>query len=489
LLQSVYKGYPIGSLLFWNTSEIKLTVETSDRFPFPKAPLDSPVAFVLDGMQRLATLYNCFFPVDAARFPEFNVVFDLRELEFTQQGREPLTPAQLRLSWLFSPKDFLSAQRELSREPDSDVLLDRAIALHSRFQEYMIPTVTIEGRSITEVVEIFERINNTGTKLSAVDFMRAVTWSEGFDLAVETSKLGTRLEDDGFRVGQETLVKVVAIALGRDPSLDEMLRLRGTPPRELQGAIKAAEASLRGAMAFLGDEFHILSYDYVPYEAQLLVLCKLFLASEGPPSPSAKNAARRWFWATSFNEGLQGKAESVVATLLKHAEQLAAGDTKAFDVRIEIEAEDLLPRHFIAKRSAISCAMGALFASQGARSVVTGNKIAIETYMSEFSSTSYWPMLAAESLRDTVGVDALTTATFVPNVIVTSPEDRAVLRKLGGGSVAKALAKLTREQRRATLLSQAMSDATYKHLTSGDVPKFLLGRASDIVATARKALE
>lgn len=486
LLQSVYKGYPIGSLLFWNTNEIKLSVETSDRFPFPKAPLEAPVAFVLDGMQRLATLYNCFFPVNLAKFPEFNVVFDLRSQEFAQAAN--VTSAQIRLSWLFSPKDFLNAQGELAKEQDSDVLLDRAIELHSRFQEYMVPTVTIEGRSITEVVEIFERINNTGTKLSAVDFMRAVTWSQGFDLAVETGKLSARLEAAGFRVGQETLVKITAIALGRDPSLEEMLKLRGTPPPQLKTAIADAETALRGAMEFLGDTFHILSYDYVPYEAQLLVLCKLLLASKGAPSPVAKGAARRWFWATSFNEGMQGKAESVVAGLLKSAEQLASGDTKDFEVRIEIEHQDLLRRRFIAKRSAISCALGALFASQGARSVVTGMEIPIDAYMAEFSSANYWPVLSAESLGESIGADPLDTAKLIPNVVVVGPEDRAVLRKLGDGAVAKALAALPKEDRRKTLLSQTMSAATYKRLESGDAAKFLAGRAEDIVTAAKQGL-
>jgi hypothetical protein len=241
-------------------------------------------------------------------------------------------------------------------------------------------------------------------------------------------------------------------------------------------------------MAFLESTFRILSYDYVPYEGQLLVLCKLFLASGGEPSPAAKNAARRWFWATSFNEGLQGKAESVVAGLLKSAGQLASGDAKAFDVRIEIEPQDVFARRFIAKRSAISCALGALFASQGARSVVTGKELDPETYMAKFSSDDYWPVLNADTLAKIVGEDALITAKYVPNVVVVSPHDRVVLRKLGDDAVAKALADLPKDDRRKTLLSQTISPATYKHLESGDALRFMTGRSDDIIEGARKGL-
>lgn len=487
LLQSVYKGYPIGSLLFWNTSEAKLTVEGGDHFPFPKAPVEAPVAFVLDGMQRLATLYNCFFPVDAAKFPKFNVIFDLRTLEFAQAAKEPLASSQIRLSSLFAPKEFLEAQRLLSKEKDADPLIDRAIALHTRFQEYMIPTVTIEGRTITEVVEIFERINNTGTKLSAVDFMRAVTWSEGFDLTVEVGKLSRRLDKDGFKIPQQTLVKLVAVALKREPSLEAMLKLRGTPTADLKGAVAAAESALRGVMDFLRTTFRILSYDYVPYEAQLLVLCKLFLAQPNP-SPAARSAAGRWLWATSINESLQGKAESVVAGLLKSVDHLIAGDAKAFEPRIDLGPQDLIHRRFRAKSSAISCALGTLFASRAARSVVTGEEIPTEYFMSKFSTDSYWPVFSTDDLEDLYD-EEVETAKFVPNIIVISPGDRAVLRKMGDGAVGKALAGLSKEGRRATLASQAISSGSYKSLAANNVAVFLRGRSNDIVLAAKELIQ
>jgi hypothetical protein len=487
LLQSVYKGYPIGSLLFWSTTKVKLSVEGSERFPFPKAPVEAPVAFVLDGMQRLATLYNCFFPVDSKKFPVFNVAFDLRTQEFAQFGKEEFAPWRIRLSSLFSPKEFLDAQRRLTEQEDGDKLIDQAIALHSRFQEYMIPTVTIEGREITEVVEIFERINNTGTKLSSVDFMRAVTWSEGFDLTVEIGQLARRLEKDGFKIPQQTLVKVVAVALKRDPTLDAMLKLRGTPTPELKGAVAAAEKALRGVVEFLRSSFRVLSYDYIPYEAQLLVLCRLFLA-QSDPSPAARKTAQRWFWSTSFNESLQGKAESVVAGLLRSVDQLVGGDPKAFEARIDVEPQDLVRRRFIAKSSAISCALGALFASRAARSVVTGKEIPTEYFMSKFSSDDYFPVFSSDDLGD-VFDEEVGTAKLIPNVVVVSPEDRVVLRKMGEGAVAKALAALSKEERRATLASQAISAESYKRLAALDRLEFLAGRANDIVLAARESIQ
>jgi hypothetical protein len=78
------------------------------------------------------------------------------------------------MSKLFSPKEFLDSQRILNEYKDADVLLSKAVDLHSRFQEYQIPVVTIAGRSPNDVVQVFERVNSTATTLGPVDFMRAV---------------------------------------------------------------------------------------------------------------------------------------------------------------------------------------------------------------------------------------------------------------------------------------------------------------------------
>jgi hypothetical protein len=49
LLDSVYRGYPIGSLLLWKVSEPILKIETREDIPFPDVDTKFPMSFVLDG--------------------------------------------------------------------------------------------------------------------------------------------------------------------------------------------------------------------------------------------------------------------------------------------------------------------------------------------------------------------------------------------------------------------------------------------------------
>ena len=60
LLDSIYQGYPVGSLLLWSTREPLKHERNVGGFKLPETPEDYPVQYVLDGQQRLSTLYGVF---------------------------------------------------------------------------------------------------------------------------------------------------------------------------------------------------------------------------------------------------------------------------------------------------------------------------------------------------------------------------------------------------------------------------------------------
>jgi uncharacterized protein with ParB-like and HNH nuclease domain len=58
LLESIYEGYPIGSLLFW-LSDVPMKSERDlGGFHLPETPEKYPRNYVLDGQQRLTTIYG-----------------------------------------------------------------------------------------------------------------------------------------------------------------------------------------------------------------------------------------------------------------------------------------------------------------------------------------------------------------------------------------------------------------------------------------------
>lgn len=57
LLDSIIKGYPIGTFILWKTRERLSSVKNIGSADLPPTPEGDSVRYVLDGQQRLASLF------------------------------------------------------------------------------------------------------------------------------------------------------------------------------------------------------------------------------------------------------------------------------------------------------------------------------------------------------------------------------------------------------------------------------------------------
>ena len=57
LFDSIFKGYPVGTITLWTTQERMRNVKEIAGYKFPDAKPGYPVNYVLDGQQRLTSIY------------------------------------------------------------------------------------------------------------------------------------------------------------------------------------------------------------------------------------------------------------------------------------------------------------------------------------------------------------------------------------------------------------------------------------------------
>jgi len=296
LLESVRAGYPIGSMLLWHVEKPILRIAAQSTTSFPIVDEKYPTNYVLDGMQRLSSLYGVFHFGLSTSDARFNVWYDLEAEVFVNE--EDIQPgpqmAVVPLAALFAPRALLQHQARLTALSQPDLLFDRLIGLQSAFQDYMIPVVHIRGEDVEPIVRVFESINSTGTTLGRVDFMRAITWAQDFDLSSSLDTTERWLEKADFTLSEETIVKCVGMLLGVTPSSESLLFLREKSSQELETAFVLFEQTFKVVLDFLQTDLSIHSIDFVPYEGQILVLFKA-LGIDGAKSANERLALKRWF--------------------------------------------------------------------------------------------------------------------------------------------------------------------------------------------------
>ena len=224
LLESLLQGYPIGSLLFWRTEPKLKSEKDIHGFSLPPTPDKYPTNYVLDGQQRLTTIFGVLsYRGDPVHI--FSVIYDLREREI--RHRQPTeAPWCLPLNVMFDFTRFNQFQQSLTVLDDAEALNSEALRVNETFREYQVPVVTLTDRSLGEVCPIFERINSTGRKLTVYDLMVAATFDENFDLNDEVKGVADSLEVKGFTVDNDSILRTLSALRGKSVKRKAILSLR-----------------------------------------------------------------------------------------------------------------------------------------------------------------------------------------------------------------------------------------------------------------------
>lgn len=326
LLDSIYNGYPIGSVLLWLTKQRLASERRIGDLPVDERPEEYPTNYLLDGQQRISTICGVLFWDGIDRKSKWNVSFDLREEKFFYPAEE-LKPHQFRLNKLLDPFDFLNQMNALSTLHDREKLGKIATQLLSSFKDYKVAAVILGDMSIDEVAPIFERINSTGRRLTIVDLMRAATWKGDFDLSDAITDITEALAPKHFAdVPEKNVLRNIAAAAGKGILNSDMDGLRDLNSEQLKGIATATAKAYKLAVDFVHTELNVRSYSYLPYGLQLTFLTEFFRICPSP-SLAQRMTLRRWFWRTSISGHYQGANTSRMTEDLKHLRSFANGES------------------------------------------------------------------------------------------------------------------------------------------------------------------
>ena len=166
LLESIYKGYPIGAIVVLQEDADRLGVLFPEQslFPVPKGGRYSNLWYVVDGAQRLAALYNSLYVVNKA----FNFQFDLETEEFHADLRPDKSKRLVAVHSLYSPAEFSEVQKWAA----SLSLADAVNKLHDSFANYTLPVQMLANASPQDAASMYEVINLSGQRLNKVNGAR-----------------------------------------------------------------------------------------------------------------------------------------------------------------------------------------------------------------------------------------------------------------------------------------------------------------------------
>ena len=346
LLDSVLRGFPIGSILVWDTEE---TIETTQHVgPVEVSPRPTGlVGYLLDGQQRVSTLVGTLQLPDGAKSivdqVDWCVYCDLDNREFLRAPAEGVGPQHFPVRSLLNTAGFFTACRRIESEVDDEIVtqrwLDEADRLANAFRDYQLPLIHIREADLDSAVTVFARLNRTGRKMTADEMVSALTYREGqFHLAKKLDEFQDELHGKGFgNLDRVLLLRGVLAALDRDIYAKDWadLMVKEEVRARLPDVFNLAADGIRGALGFLKD-LGVTSDRLLPYGLQLVLLGEFFRLCP-QPSAAVVELLNRWFWVTSFTGWFGGVNTTQATRALGEIRDLAGGTGTGFDV-VDLDA-------------------------------------------------------------------------------------------------------------------------------------------------------
>lgn len=244
-MTSLYRRYPVGSLLVWVTPKDSATMRAGEN------GYEGTVELLLDGQQRITTLYGIvrgrppqFFDGAASTITGLYFHLDDEVFEFYGPAKMAGNPLWVNVTELMQEGAGKTIVK-LLKSPDlagrADTYANRLTAIDGvKTIDLHIEKVTGSDKTLDVVVEIFNRVNSGGTKLSKGDLALAKVCAQWPDARAQLKATLDRWSEHGFFFQLDWLLRnITTITTGEArfsalDGIDSRRTGRGSSPSVLE---------------------------------------------------------------------------------------------------------------------------------------------------------------------------------------------------------------------------------------------------------------
>ena len=391
LLDSIYRGFPIGAALVWKTQKRNEHLLRKKLHILPDFHTHNrEIWFLIDGQQRLSVLWQLVrdpgeaVDISGRRTIDFrNVYFRLHpedgEDVFVFRRRSPHEDA-------VRVVDLLSNRWRTKLREHGPRALRRIRDCRERLLGYPVWLMFVETDDLDDVRDTFVRINSLGTPIRTAD--RAFARAANVDLRGLVRELQARLTHGFSDLSEETILQSAGLVLGSQDvgarAIDRLVReVDGTERgrRRVTKLWTGLAPAFATAVDYLAQHFGVLHLSQVPSETMVAVLAAFFFFNgRRRPSRFAKKQIHRWFWATAIGARYTGRGfrQNLVRDVAL-MRRLAERGTGRFSA--ELVPTDEIARTDYARPGSLTNAFFCMLRLHGPRYLEDGDPIPLDRFV------------------------------------------------------------------------------------------------------------
>lgn len=356
LIDSLIKGFPIGTFILWQTTEELRNFKNIGNIQLPDAPMGEPVKYVLDGQQRITSLYavkkGVIFTVEGKDIDYKDICITLdddvdseEQLVLTEQNKN---------GRFISVFDLLNNQITDYIGHYSNDEIKKIDVYKNRLTTYDFSTVLILDYPLDIACEVFTRINTGGTELTLFEIMVAKTYdvNRDFDLAEKYEKLlnsknnGKDLEDANYdTLPAQTILQCVSACIQNHIQRREILKIK---KNDFIDAWEPVINALFCAVDWVRSQMRIPVSELLPYNILLLPITYFFYKNQ-LHEPDEKQALmlQQYFWWASLTSRFSSAVETKIDQDINKIDAILNGTSPVYrGEELQLSFDDLKYKWF-----------------------------------------------------------------------------------------------------------------------------------------------
>jgi hypothetical protein len=340
LLDSIIKGYPIGTFIYWRTDERLRAVRNLGDIELPEPKNGEYINYVLDGQQRLtslfATLKGLKITDEEGRESDYSEMY----VDFNaQDGQEIIItdPSKLAERTFIKVTDLMEGSLTLLAAYPQEY--HKTIEEFKKIiQSYTFSVINLKNAPIYVATEVFTRLNVGGKALTLFEIMVAKTYDskKRFDLAEKYDELTEELATSHYdTIPSATVLQVIAILLERDCTRKQILNL---DKEKFIGIWDEATNCIKQSVDFFRS-YGISVSRILPYNALIVPFSYYFFLHKKNPTGEIKKRLEDFFWRASLGFRYSSGVESKLAQDIEKIEKIVKGELPKYEWVVNVDEE------------------------------------------------------------------------------------------------------------------------------------------------------
>jgi hypothetical protein len=402
LLDSIVKGYPIGTFIFWRTKESLRSIRNIGNITLPIPKDGEYVDYVLDGQQRLTSLFASFKALNIKREDNKEEDFSKMFINLKATFEEEIVTTEIVEN---EEQHFLKVSdliyggiKYLSSFPD--IYLEKIDQYKTRIKGYNFPVVQIKEAPIDVATEVFTRLNVGGKALTLFEIMVAKTYDHdrGFDLAEEYDKMLEELRPIEYdTIASATVLQVVSILMKKECTRRQILKL---DKQDFINIWPEAKDAIFRALEYFKNHYRIPVSQLLPYNALIVPFAYFFFKHKDKPTGVKQKYLQDFFWRCAIGVRYSSGVENKLAKDVERIDSILVDQLPRYDWAIDTSTQYIEDNGWFSAGRSFIKAILCIYAYNQPKSFIDNSIVNIgNQYLKQANSKNYHHFFPKAHLR------------------------------------------------------------------------------------------